>query len=825
MIVTRLLLFVAISLSAVGVQASMPGYSGRVVIDSNGNGMADDTDRGLQGVVITDGCNVVSTDDDGAFTLPGYARTRFIAMTTPAGYRTGRYYLPVADSIAAYNFLLSAHDASAESNHRFIQITDTEIFNRGVDERWCSYLRDYIAAEHAAFLIHTGDICYPSGLRQHIRSVNAASMGCPVYYVLGNHDLVEGDCGEQLFESIYGPAWYSFDVGNIHYVVTPMTYGDYTPGFSAQEVLRWLRNDLAAMHPGQKLVLFNHDCPPVGSDFVFADGDTRVNLKEHNLRAWIYGHTHYNHWFEMAGVPVICTSTPDKGGIDHSASAFRCFDMTPDGLASHHLKHTCVDRMATIALPATGHEPLLTPDGKVCISVNAYYSGAETEGVSVVLKDRGGRRKPLRIELTPRGRWNWYGEVALPGRAYEIEATARFSDATAATSRTAFEIGPGHVAPTIQTGAVWSSLGGNAAHYVQPQSGEQATARVAWTSNIGSAFMASPLIADGRVFVASCDEDASGNSAIYALDAATGKTLWRYPTRAGVKNSFAWDSGSVVAQDARGNLYVLDALTGSLRWEKQLLGPSEYPYLSEGLTAAAGIVYAGNGNSLCACRIDTGEVVWKNAGCRGGAASSTTLTLCGDVLISSGQWSGLYGHAAATGKLLWTRNTDGLRDRSGSAVYKDGQAYLISGRSLFVLDPATGEVLTRRQYDDFSLDAASCPLLTDEVVIFGTAAKGLLAVDSRTHDVRWNLTTGASRVFTAPYTALPLAGVETSAVLAGNVVWSAASDGSLYGVDPATGKRLWTLDTGVPFLASPAVSGNLMVAIDLGGTIYGLVIE
>lgn len=804
-------------------------YGGRVLEDVNRNGVCDDADRGVAGVSVTDGCHVVCTAPDGSFDLPGYARTRFVTVTTPAGYKISRHYLPVCDSLSTYDFLLTADEVSARDDHHFLQITDTEIFNRGVDERWTSYLRDYIAAERPAFLIHTGDICYPSGLRQHIRSVNTSTMGCPVYYTLGNHDLVAGDYGEQLFEQIYGPAWFSFDAGNIHYVVTPMLSGDHAPGFTADEVLRWLGNDLRMMKPGQALVVFNHDCPMPESRFVLGAGAERVALTEYNLQGWIYGHTHYNHRFDADQIPVVCTSAPDKGGIDHSVSAFRRFDMTRQGIGMHRLRYTCVDRMVVVALPAAGVQPVPTSEGKVPFSVNAYYSGAETERVTVTLRERSGGRRSASFDLAPRGVWNWYAELSLrsfrPGSEVEAEITARFSDRTTASSHVRFKAGQGEL-PLLRLGEPWPTLGGDATHgAVGDASASNFTSgRIAWTNQVGSVFMSSPVISDGRVYVASCnDHDASG-SAIYALDGVSGKIVWRYPTRGGVKNSIVCDSGAVVAQDALGNLYVIDALTGRLKWERPLIDRG-YPYLSEGLTAAGGVVYAGNGNSLCACRIDTGEVLWQNAGSSGNTASSTTLTLCDGVLVSSGQWSGLYGYDAVTGKLLWMRNDNGLRDRSGSAVGNGSRLYLISGRSLFVLDPATGQTILRRQYDDFSLDAASAPLLTPGEVIFGTASKGLLALDRETLDIRWNLTTGTSLVFTAPYTALPAASVETSAVLRGGVAWFGASDGCLYGVEPVTGRCLWRFASGAPFLSSPAASGNLLVAADLAGNVYGVCIE
>ena len=59
-------------------------------------------------------------------------------------------------------------------------------------------------------------------MKNHIKLMNTENMDCPVFYCIGNHDLVKGKYGEELFESIYGPVYYSFDAGNVHYVVTPM---------------------------------------------------------------------------------------------------------------------------------------------------------------------------------------------------------------------------------------------------------------------------------------------------------------------------------------------------------------------------------------------------------------------------------------------------------------------------------------------------------------------------------------------------------------------------------------------------------------------------
>lgn len=49
-----------------------------------------------------------------------------------------------------------------------------------------------------------------------------------------------------------------------------------------------------------------------------------------------------------------------------------------------------------------------------------------------------------------------------------------------------------------------------------------------------------------------------------------------------------------------------------------------------------------------------------------------------------------------------------------------------------------------------------------------------------------------------------------------------ASDGTIYGVDKATGKITWKHATGSPVFGSVAASGNALVATDFGGNVYVL---
>lgn len=299
-------------------------FSGTVK-DINGQPIAN--------VAVTDGRNVVKTDANGNFNLNGWRKSRFVTVTVPSGYTAEEFYIPVDRKTDSYNFSLEKSELTAQNEHSFIQISDTEINAEGTGE-WLEYIKELIKEKKPAFLIHTGDICYEDGLKQHIKDMNTDTMGCTVKYIIGNHDYIKGTYGEKLFESIYGPVWYSFDIGNIHYVVTPFQRGaDYRSGYSADDRWRWLENDLENVGDDMKVVIFNHDAPPT-DDYVISFDRKNLDLKKHNLAAWVFGHYHYNYTYESNGVLNVCAPRPDCGGIDSSPAGTRLINLNADGVVS-----------------------------------------------------------------------------------------------------------------------------------------------------------------------------------------------------------------------------------------------------------------------------------------------------------------------------------------------------------------------------------------------------------------------------------------------------------------------------------------------------------
>lgn len=329
-ILSPILIIAAVVCFLVFGLSSSKGYSGTVTADGNP----------IANVSVSDGRNVVKTDENGKFFLKGYRKTRFITVTAPAGYWTENYYLSADRNKAeGYDFDLQKSDIAAGSAHSFLQISDTEIGENGVGE-WINYLKDIAENDKPAFLIHTGDICYEPGLKKHIEDMNTENMGVPVRYIIGNHDYVDGKYGEELFESLYGPVWYSFEIGNVHYVVTPFQTGaDRKSAYNKNDRWRWLENDLANTDPNMKVVMFNHNIPP-NDDYVISFDRKELDLKKHNLIAWVFGHYNYNYIEEnQNGICKISTARPDCGGIDSSVSGARMIHIATDGSVTTNMHY------------------------------------------------------------------------------------------------------------------------------------------------------------------------------------------------------------------------------------------------------------------------------------------------------------------------------------------------------------------------------------------------------------------------------------------------------------------------------------------------------
>lgn len=820
-----LCLFGAVSFSAYA------DYTGRVFIDKNGNGIYDQGEKAFAGIAVSDGLNVVKTASDGTFTLPGHnkGKERFIFITTPSGYiPSDKHYLPIEEGRKSYDFGVKPYGHIAkDGSHSFIQISDTEISSVDGNEEWAGNLRDYMANEKVYFVVHTGDICYEKGLQAHIKLMNKDNMNTHVYYCIGNHDLVKGKYGEEMFESLYGPVFYSFDAGNVHYIVTPMLGGDHRPSYTRKDVYEWLKNDLAQVSKDKAVMIFNHDNLKYddNNDFFYygADKNEYIDLKDHNLKAWLYGHWHVNYIKQHGDIYTISTATVDKGGIDHSPNTYRVMHVDKKGDFASELRYSYIDKHIKIATP--GDKAAYTANGSLPLTVNAYSSVSPVREVaySFVFTDGSVVKNRKMKQFTD---WTWYADVQLPskyaGQMVTVKAEAIFDTGEKAVAEKIFKYDIEKITPSYSSD--WTNLLGNPSHIGVTDSKLSNPLELAWVRNLGAnVYMTSPVIYKGNVYMASMDDDYLGKAHVYALNGKTGEVIWKYKVRNSVKNTIVVESGLLIAQDVDGNLYAFDPANGKLEWEVKL-EVNPMPAQIEGLVAKDGIVYAGTGRGLSAVDAKTGNIIWKNKDWGQNEGTTSTMSVDDKILISSSQWGALYGNDVKTGEMKWRISDGGMRFRASSPAIHGNLLYVISDKSLFIVDKDTGNVIVRKEYP-FSVDATSTPLLTDKFIIFGTIHEGMVAVDRTTLEVVWKYRTNDALVYTGPYTRKPAATVETSPVLSGNTIYFGASDGFVYGLDAEKGELVWKYEVGAPVLTTMSVSGSTLLFADLGGNVYAFVGE
>lgn len=266
-----------------------------------------------------------------------------------------------------------------------------------------------------------------------------------------------------------------------------------------------------------------------------------------------------------------------------------------------------------------------------------------------------GRKIGKSIKLEPATDWSW--EAELPAKVIDAqgdikaEVTVTFSNGQTAQFFSDFHYTTGGI--SIETGAPWTNLLGNASHTGGVTDAPIDTLpALSSVTNIGAnIFMTSPLIADGKTFIATVDEDARGEAAVVALNLSDGSIAWRTPMEGSVKNSIAISSGKVFAQYVNGKLYALNCSDGSIAWTRQL-DVRPVPALIEGLCANETTVFAGTGHGLAAFDSKTGEIIWKNSEWGQGEGTTTTLSEGAGVVVSGVQWSALYANSASDGKLL-----------------------------------------------------------------------------------------------------------------------------------------------------------------------------
>ena len=157
-------------------------------------------------------------------------------------------------------------------------------------------------------------------------------LGMKLYHTLGNHDVCgiyaasgvapsDPLYGKKLFESRFGPTYYSFEHKNVHFLVLDsigITPDHHYEARVDETQIAWLKNDLMGLLPNQPVIVVTH-IPLVtavpsyiaagGKGFgqeVFHGGPAVIDLLHgYNVLGVLQGHTHVNETVLWRGVPYM----------------------------------------------------------------------------------------------------------------------------------------------------------------------------------------------------------------------------------------------------------------------------------------------------------------------------------------------------------------------------------------------------------------------------------------------------------------------------------------------------------------------------------------
>lgn len=301
-----------------------PAAQGYVFEDLDHDRIRDPGERGISGVRVSDQNQIVVTDSKGFWSMPAEEDedTAYFVIK-PRGWRT-----PVLDNQLPVFYYLHKPKGSPASKYAGVPPTgplpksidfplypskeptkfealffgDTQPRNvREVEYIRYDVVEPIVGKTQARFGVTLGDIVFDD-LSVFEPMVNTiALLGIPWYNVIGNHDMnydaPNDELSDETFERWFGPNYYSFDHGPVHFVVldnvewrlnTETKRGAYSGKFGEKQ-LKWLALDLSLV-PKNHLVVFTMHIPLTGTS---DRAEFFKLIEDRSYTLSVAAHTHY----------------------------------------------------------------------------------------------------------------------------------------------------------------------------------------------------------------------------------------------------------------------------------------------------------------------------------------------------------------------------------------------------------------------------------------------------------------------------------------------------------------------------------------------------
>lgn len=800
---------------AIASPASAATVHGLVYDDTNRDGVPSAGEPGIANAVVAFGVSVFATTDaSGQFDLhvPDGARG-IVWVRVPDGFTPGpvwarwRWDDTAARDARDLDLGLRRLHTPSRGPLTFVVAADTHI---AVSQDHVTAADLAVAATAAtalepapAFFTILGDVT--QGSREaELELVDAAvgALGVPFIPVPGNHDWY--DEGEAWFRH-YGPDNYSFDLGDVHFVVWNMAMAD-------DDIRRYLGAELARVPRTMTIVALTH-APP-------SERVTDV-LRELGVDYLLTGHTHSNRVIDHGGVIELNTEPFVMGGLDFTPAGYRVITLDRGRLASYH--RTTVDA-PYLAVVAPSASECVSPDGGMLIVA------AELDAGPAQVTARIDCRTPIALRYA--GGWSWQIELpALASGTHTLSVEAIGMSGTRLARNATFQVCRPPPAP--EAGEGWTQLGGGPTHAGARAREVAPPLAPRWTTAVGGhVITAAPIIAGDSVYVATTDLADGNTGGIVALDLATGAQRWRVPTLRALRGGIAVAGDTLVVPQIDGVVLGIDATSGALRWRHEL---------SSDVAAQAGAIFGapaadlgdalvGHQRAVAALAGSTGAALWTDDPVPDGADSQSAAAIAIGEGIAVGTFNralgGLLAWDRATGKRLWSAVDEGTVAINASPVIARDAIYLVSGATEVTALDLAGQQRWRVKLDDEGFEwgnaTVGTPALAGGILVVPTLYRDLVALDAATGAELWRHGGTPGPLRTTHYRGGREAGFAASPVITGDVVWAVDTAGVLAALELRSGRVLWRLPLGVPVLAGPAASGDWLVVASYDGTVRAL---
>ncbi len=363
----------------------------------------------------------------------------------------------------------------------------------------------------------------------------------------------------------------------------------------------------------------------------------------------------------------------------------------------------------------------------------------------------------------------------------------------------------------------WPEAGGYPGHAMQHLAlGDKIEEQ--WDKSVGEGasrygrVLAQPVVADGRIFAM----DAEG--VVVAMDAVKGRRLWDFDPQPSSERTHASGGGLAVAGDrlfittGYGQILALEAGTGKEVWRQPATAPIRgAPTVADGRVFVITVE-----NELEVLAADDGRRLWTHNGIpeTAGLLGTASPAVEADIVVvpySSGE---LFGLRVENGRVLWTYNLAAARplgalatlaDIRGMPVIDRGRVFAVSHSGRMVaIDLRTGDAVWEQE-----IGSTHGPWVAGDYIYVLSNDTDLVALRRQDGHVRW--VRELPRYEDEEKKKDPIRW--TGPVLAGDRLIVVASTGEAFSVSPYTGKPLGWMEFPEGVFVEPVVANNMLYVL------------